>query len=75
MPSVHTEQAYQRKVLCRARRRAGKRVYQLELDTDELCEELIINGYLQETDRGNHAAVARALGRAVEFVIFGKTEQ
>lgn len=70
MPSVHTP--YERKVLCRARRRAGKRVYQIELDTDELCEELIATDRLQETDRGNHAAVARALGRAVEFLIFGK---
>ena len=64
----------QRVAKCYARRKQGRRVYELELNEDDLAEELIITGYLQVTDRDNHAAVARGLGRAVEFLIFGKKE-
>lgn len=58
---------------CRARRKAGLRVYSLTLPDIDLVEELIIAGYLRGQDQDDHTAVSNALQRAVMFLIFGKT--
>jgi hypothetical protein len=61
--------------LARQRRRSGTRIFQIEINEEDLIVELIANDYLAETKRDNRNAVNQALQRAVDFLIFGKEEK
>jgi hypothetical protein len=58
---------------CRARRRNGLAVFQIEADTVGLIEALKVAGLLDPSKEDDRAAIKQALQRAIEIFVLENT--